>query len=197
MWNVSYLDNADKWFITLQECQALYNNGRVSVALFLNADQFSPSTEVNLHTYISLLGFWQDFCFYGPIPQFFEIVFACGILRVGDSIIFSYKQIYFCFKILILNLLADIWKHNHAPQFQCFVCNWSNLSDSGALWPGMKPESGLTQTPSPSQHSVLTCTTGLTTSQPSPAHYSYPIQGKQAWLCVFCFFKKIIIVFCF
>ncbi|TKC39906.1 hypothetical protein EI555_019670 [Monodon monoceros] len=42
---------------------------------------------------------------------------------------------------------------------------------------GMKPESGLTQTPSPSQHSVLTCTTGLTTSQPSPAHYSYPIQG--------------------
>lgn len=59
-----------------------------------------------------------------------------------------------------------------------FVCNWCDLSDSGALWPGMKPESGLIQTPSPSQHSVLTCTTGLTTSQSSPAHYSYPIQGK-------------------
>nr|XP_042127946.1 eyes absent homolog 3 isoform X6 [Peromyscus maniculatus bairdii] len=42
----------------------------------------------------------------------------------------------------------------------------------------MKPESGLIQTPSPSQHSVLTCTTGLTTSQPSPAHYSYPIQAS-------------------
>ncbi|XP_066494388.1 eyes absent homolog 3 isoform X3 [Tiliqua scincoides] len=51
------------------------------------------------------------------------------------------------------------------------------LPPFGALWPGMKPESGLIQTPSPSQHSVLTCTTGLTTSQSSPAHYSYPIQG--------------------
>uniref|UniRef100_A0A8B9PQD1 Eyes absent homolog n=1 Tax=Apteryx owenii TaxID=8824 RepID=A0A8B9PQD1_APTOW len=52
------------------------------------------------------------------------------------------------------------------------------LPPFGALWPGMKPESGLIQTPSTSQHSVLTCTTGLTTSQPSPAHYSYPIEGN-------------------
>ncbi|XP_006538603.1 eyes absent homolog 3 isoform X5 [Mus musculus] len=52
------------------------------------------------------------------------------------------------------------------------------LPPFGALWPGMKPESGLIQTPSPSQHSVLTCTTGLTTSQPSSAHYSYPIQAS-------------------
>uniref|UniRef100_A0A8V0YJ31 Eyes absent homolog n=1 Tax=Gallus gallus TaxID=9031 RepID=A0A8V0YJ31_CHICK len=51
------------------------------------------------------------------------------------------------------------------------------LPPFGALWPGMKPESGLIQTPSTSQHSVLTCTTGLTTSQPSPAHYSYSIEG--------------------
>ncbi|KFV63651.1 Eyes absent 3, partial [Dryobates pubescens] len=51
------------------------------------------------------------------------------------------------------------------------------LPPFGALWPGMKPESGLIQTPSASQHSVLTCTTGLTTSQPSPAHYSYPIEA--------------------
>ncbi|XP_060639949.2 eyes absent homolog 3 isoform X1 [Anolis sagrei] len=51
------------------------------------------------------------------------------------------------------------------------------LPPFGALWPGMKPESGLIQSPSPSQHSVLTCTTGLTTSQPSPAHYSYSIQA--------------------
>ncbi|XP_060235361.1 eyes absent homolog 3 isoform X3 [Meriones unguiculatus] len=52
------------------------------------------------------------------------------------------------------------------------------LPPFGALWPGVKPESALIQTPSPSQHSVLTCTTGLTTSQPSPAHYSYPIQAS-------------------
>ncbi|TFJ99090.1 echinoderm microtubule-associated protein-like 3 [Platysternon megacephalum] len=52
------------------------------------------------------------------------------------------------------------------------------LPPFGALWPGMKPESGLIQTPSPSQHNVLTCTTGLTTSQPCPAHYSYPIQAS-------------------
>uniref|UniRef100_A0A8V5H4I4 Eyes absent homolog n=1 Tax=Melopsittacus undulatus TaxID=13146 RepID=A0A8V5H4I4_MELUD len=51
------------------------------------------------------------------------------------------------------------------------------LPPFGALWPGMKPESGLIQTASTSQHSVLTCTTGLTTSQPSPAHYSYSIEA--------------------
>ncbi|NXI52227.1 EYA3 protein, partial [Chloroceryle aenea] len=52
------------------------------------------------------------------------------------------------------------------------------LPPFGALWPGMKPESGLIQTPSTSQHSVLTCTTGLTTSQPSPAQYSYSIEAS-------------------
>ncbi|NXF31879.1 EYA3 protein, partial [Nyctibius bracteatus] len=52
------------------------------------------------------------------------------------------------------------------------------LPPFGALWPGMKPESGLIQTPSTSQHSVFTCTTGLTTSQPSPAHYSYSIEAS-------------------
>ncbi|NXF71129.1 EYA3 protein, partial [Sclerurus mexicanus] len=52
------------------------------------------------------------------------------------------------------------------------------LPPFGALWPGMKPESGLIQAPSTSQHSVLTCTTGLTTSQPSPAHYSYSIEAS-------------------
>lgn len=157
----------------------LYNkySGWMSVAFFSEPWSVSPTIEMNLHTY-HYLGFLTRFCFYDPTSQFFEMVFACGILWIGESVIFSYKQIYFCFKIYILNLLADIWKHNHAPQSQCIVCNWSNLSDSGALWPGMKPESGLIQTPSPSQHSVLTCTTGLTTSQPSPAHYSYPIQGK-------------------
>ncbi|XP_042741489.1 eyes absent homolog 3 isoform X3 [Lagopus leucura] len=52
------------------------------------------------------------------------------------------------------------------------------LPPFGALWPGMKPESGLIQTPSTSQHSVLTCTTGLTTSQPSPARYSYSVEAS-------------------
>ncbi|XP_064028854.1 eyes absent homolog 3 isoform X3 [Pogoniulus pusillus] len=52
------------------------------------------------------------------------------------------------------------------------------LPPFGALWPGMKPESGLIQTPTASQHSVLTCTTGLTTSQPSPAHYSYSMEAS-------------------
>ncbi|EHB18261.1 Eyes absent-like protein 3 [Heterocephalus glaber] len=41
------------------------------------------------------------------------------------------------------------------------------LPPFGALWPGMKPKSGFIQTSSPSQHSVLTCTTGLTTSHPT------------------------------
>uniref|UniRef100_A0A8C0LHV7 Eyes absent homolog n=1 Tax=Canis lupus dingo TaxID=286419 RepID=A0A8C0LHV7_CANLU len=54
---------------------------------------------------------------------------------------------------------------------------------------GMKPESGLIQTPSPSQHSVLTCTTGLTTSQPSPAHYSYPIQVSCVEISVLLFLR--------
>ncbi|NWQ80853.1 EYA3 protein, partial [Columbina picui] len=52
------------------------------------------------------------------------------------------------------------------------------LPPFGALWPGMKPESGLIQPPSTSQPSVLTCTTGLTTSQPSPAHYSYSAEAS-------------------
>nr|XP_009931334.1 PREDICTED: eyes absent homolog 3 isoform X1 [Opisthocomus hoazin] len=55
------------------------------------------------------------------------------------------------------------------------------LPPFGALWPGMKPESGLIQTPSTSQHSVLTCTTGLTTSQPSPAHYSYSVEASTTY----------------
>ncbi|XP_029475038.1 eyes absent homolog 3 isoform X3 [Rhinatrema bivittatum] len=52
------------------------------------------------------------------------------------------------------------------------------LPPFGALWPGIKTESGLIQTPSPSQPSVFTCTTGLTISQPSPAIYSYPVQAS-------------------
>lgn len=88
----------------------------------------------------------------------------------------TFSVIYFCNKQTNCSRVVNML---FGPSV--FVCNWSNLSDSGALWPGMKPESGLIQTPSPSQHNVLTCTTGLTTSQPCPAHYSYPIQGNLAW----------------
>ncbi|XP_030076128.1 protein phosphatase EYA3 isoform X2 [Microcaecilia unicolor] len=52
------------------------------------------------------------------------------------------------------------------------------LPPFGALWPGIKTESGLIQTPSPSQPSVFTCMTGLTISHPSPAIYSYPVQAS-------------------
>lgn len=152
--------------------------------LQLSVSSFFFWTLVNLpeplkwtYTQIIIGIFGKSLVSIAPFPSLWNCI-CLWILWVGESVISSYKQIYFCFKIEVLNLLADIWKHNHASQSPCIVCNWSNLSDSGALWPGMKPESGLIQTPSPSQHSVLTCTTGLTTSQPSPAHYSYPIQGK-------------------
>lgn len=49
------------------------------------------------------------------------------------------------------------------------------LPPFGALWPGIKSESGLIQ--APNQTAVLTCSTGVTSSQPSPVLYSYPIQG--------------------
>ncbi|XP_069081214.1 eyes absent homolog 3 isoform X1 [Pleurodeles waltl] len=49
------------------------------------------------------------------------------------------------------------------------------LPPFGALWPSVKSESGLIQTP-PSQSSVLTSTAGLSISHSCPAHYSFPAQ---------------------
>ncbi|KAG8451188.1 hypothetical protein GDO86_003442 [Hymenochirus boettgeri] len=48
------------------------------------------------------------------------------------------------------------------------------LPPFGALWPGIKSESGLIQTPS--QSAVLT-SSGIATSQSSPVLYSYPVQA--------------------
>ncbi|XP_069479174.1 eyes absent homolog 3 isoform X2 [Ambystoma mexicanum] len=51
------------------------------------------------------------------------------------------------------------------------------LPPFGALWPSVKSESGLIQTTSPSQSSILTSTSGLNISHPSPAHYSFAVQA--------------------
>ncbi|XP_018104965.1 eyes absent homolog 3 isoform X2 [Xenopus laevis] len=49
------------------------------------------------------------------------------------------------------------------------------LPPFGALWPGIKSESGLIQTPSPP--AALT-SSGVTSSQSSPVLYSYPVQAS-------------------
>ncbi|NP_001116491.1 eyes absent homolog 3 [Xenopus tropicalis] len=49
------------------------------------------------------------------------------------------------------------------------------LPPFGALWPGIKSESGLIQTPSPP--AVLT-SSGVSSSQSSPVLYSYPVQAS-------------------
>ncbi|XP_063810642.1 eyes absent homolog 3 isoform X2 [Pseudophryne corroboree] len=49
------------------------------------------------------------------------------------------------------------------------------LPPFGALWPGIKSESGLIQTSSPP--TVLTCSAGVTSSQSTPVLYSYPVQA--------------------
>ncbi|XP_075459886.1 protein phosphatase EYA3 isoform X2 [Ascaphus truei] len=52
------------------------------------------------------------------------------------------------------------------------------LPPFGALWPGIKSESGLIQASSPNQPAVLTCSSGLATSQSSTTLYSYPVQAS-------------------
>lgn len=49
------------------------------------------------------------------------------------------------------------------------------LPPFGALWPGIKSESGLVQTPNPT--TVLTCSSSVTNSQSSSVLYSYPAQA--------------------
>ncbi|XP_069827698.1 eyes absent homolog 3 [Dendropsophus ebraccatus] len=49
------------------------------------------------------------------------------------------------------------------------------LPPFGALWPGIKSESGLVQSPNPT--TVLTCSSAVTSSQTSPVLYSYPAQA--------------------
>ncbi|KAM8975764.1 protein phosphatase EYA3 isoform 3-T3 [Pelodytes ibericus] len=49
------------------------------------------------------------------------------------------------------------------------------LPPFGALWPGIKSESGLIQTSN--QSAILTSSAGVTSSQTSPVLYSYPVQA--------------------
>ncbi|XP_030644821.1 protein phosphatase EYA3 isoform X1 [Chanos chanos] len=52
------------------------------------------------------------------------------------------------------------------------------LPPFGALWPGIKAESGLPEVPSLGQPGFLCFSTAYTSTQPGQAHYSYPSQGS-------------------
>ncbi|MGH0176349.1 UNVERIFIED_CONTAM: hypothetical protein FKN15_072922 [Acipenser sinensis] len=51
------------------------------------------------------------------------------------------------------------------------------LPPFGAMWPGIKSESGLSEAPSVAQPGFLSFSTAFTSTQPAQAHYSYPAQG--------------------
>uniref|UniRef100_A0A8C5NE26 Eyes absent homolog n=1 Tax=Gouania willdenowi TaxID=441366 RepID=A0A8C5NE26_GOUWI len=51
-------------------------------------------------------------------------------------------------------------------------------SPSGAMWPGIKSETGLPEAPSGGQPGFLSFSTAYTSTQPGQLHYSYPSQGK-------------------
>uniref|UniRef100_A0A3P9MDW4 Eyes absent homolog n=1 Tax=Oryzias latipes TaxID=8090 RepID=A0A3P9MDW4_ORYLA len=52
------------------------------------------------------------------------------------------------------------------------------LPPFGALWPGIKTETGLPEAPSGGQPGFLSYSTAYTSTQPSALHYSYPSQGS-------------------
>ncbi|XP_057684312.1 eyes absent homolog 3 isoform X1 [Corythoichthys intestinalis] len=52
------------------------------------------------------------------------------------------------------------------------------LPPFGAMWPGIKTETGLPEAPSGGQPGFLSFSTTYTSSQPSQLHYSYPSQGS-------------------
>ncbi|XP_041096466.1 eyes absent homolog 3 isoform X2 [Polyodon spathula] len=51
------------------------------------------------------------------------------------------------------------------------------LPPFGAMWPGIKSESSLSEAPSVAQPGFLSFSTAFTSTQPAQAHYSYPAQG--------------------
>uniref|UniRef100_A0A7N8YR31 Eyes absent homolog n=1 Tax=Mastacembelus armatus TaxID=205130 RepID=A0A7N8YR31_9TELE len=59
------------------------------------------------------------------------------------------------------------------------------LPPFGAMWPGIKTETGLPEAPSGGQPGFLSFSTAYTSTQPGQLHYSYPSQGKlsKAILC--------------
>ncbi|XP_055368686.1 eyes absent homolog 3 isoform X2 [Betta splendens] len=52
------------------------------------------------------------------------------------------------------------------------------LPPFGAMWPGIKTETGLPETPSGGQLGFLSFSTAYTSTQPGQLHYSYPSQGS-------------------
>ncbi|XP_024152584.1 eyes absent homolog 3 isoform X1 [Oryzias melastigma] len=52
------------------------------------------------------------------------------------------------------------------------------LPPFGALWPGIKTETGLPEAPSGGQPGFLSFSTAYTSTQPGALHYSYPSQGS-------------------
>ncbi|XP_041932052.1 eyes absent homolog 3 isoform X1 [Alosa sapidissima] len=52
------------------------------------------------------------------------------------------------------------------------------LPPFGAMWPGIKTETGLPEAPSVGQPGFLSFSTAYTSTQPGQAHYSYPSQGS-------------------
>ncbi|XP_017297624.1 eyes absent homolog 3 isoform X1 [Kryptolebias marmoratus] len=52
------------------------------------------------------------------------------------------------------------------------------LPPFGALWPGIKTETGLPEAPSGGQPGFLSFSTAFTSTQPGQLHYSYPSQGS-------------------
>uniref|UniRef100_A0A7N9AQL7 Eyes absent homolog n=1 Tax=Mastacembelus armatus TaxID=205130 RepID=A0A7N9AQL7_9TELE len=52
------------------------------------------------------------------------------------------------------------------------------LPPFGAMWPGIKTETGLPEAPSGGQPGFLSFSTAYTSTQPGQLHYSYPSQGK-------------------
>uniref|UniRef100_A0A8C4GIT6 Eyes absent homolog n=1 Tax=Dicentrarchus labrax TaxID=13489 RepID=A0A8C4GIT6_DICLA len=52
------------------------------------------------------------------------------------------------------------------------------LPPFGAMWPGIKTETGLPEAPSGGQPGFLSFSTAYTSNQPGHLHYSYPSQGK-------------------
>ncbi|XP_061111791.1 eyes absent homolog 3 [Conger conger] len=52
------------------------------------------------------------------------------------------------------------------------------LPPFGTMWPGIKTETGLPESPSIGQPGYLSFSTAYTSTQPGQAHYSYPSQGS-------------------
>lgn len=113
----------------------------------------------------------RNFCFEGPHCAWEPLArFSCNRWRATSSVnsapprptLPSCCHCFFFF-ILRLPLLSFLY---------------SFFSSSGALWPGIKTETGLPEAPSGGQPGFLSFSTAYTSSQQGHLHYSYPNQGK-------------------